>query len=416
MSAAAIKGWCPDAWHPMMAGDGLLLRIRPRLGRMTAGQVLAMCEVALAHGNGQIDLTSRANLQLRGFDAGNWEAAIGQLVDLGLVDPDPVMETRRAVLVTPDWRTGDDTLRIAEALIARLDELPDLPGKMGFAIDAGDAPVLGEASADFRIERGQSGGLILRADGRETGAPVVADGAVDALITLAHWFIDTGGIAARRMARHNAELPNWATGSEAPAPAGAPLLPGEHALGPVYGLPFGRIDASALAAAMTATGAQAVRITPWRTILFEHGTEAPPLQGRGWGGASRPGPAPRATGRAWGEAPPPAPPLKGRGDATDFITAPADPAVRVDACPGAPACPAATTETRDLALQLAPLVSGRLHVSGCAKGCAHSGPADVVLTGRDGLFDLGFAARAGDPPAQSGLTPAQILAHFESRR
>ena len=384
MSAAAIKGWCPDAWHPMMAGDGLLLRIRPRLGRMTAGQVLAMCEVALAHGNGQIDLTSRANLQLRGFDAGNWEAAIGQLVDLGLVDPDPVMETRRAVLVTPDWRTGDDTLRIAEALIARLDELPDLPGKMGFAIDAGDAPVLGEASADFRIERGQSGGLILRADGRETGAPVVADGAVDALITLAHWFIDTGGIAARRMARHNAELPNWATGSEAPAPAGAPLLPGEHALGPVYGLPFGRIDASALAAAMTATGAQAVRITPWRTILFEHGTEAPPL--------------------------------KGRGEETVFITDPADPALRVDACPGAPACPAATTETRDLALQLAPLVSGRLHVSGCAKGCAHSGPADVVLTGRDGLFDLGFAARAGDPPAQSGLTPAQILAHFESRR
>jgi len=375
--AAAIKGWCPDAWHPMMAGDGLLLRIRPRLGRMTAGQVLALCEVARVHGNGQIDLTSRANLQLRGFDANSCQAAIDQLVAHMLVDPDPILEMRRAVLVTPDWRMGDDTQRIADALMLRVGDLPDLPGKMGFAIDAGDAPVLGDASADFRIERGRSGGLIVRADGRETGVPVAADGAVDALIALAHWFVESGGPSARRMARHRADLPDWATGNEPPAPGDASLLPGEHALGAVYGLPFGRIDANALAAAMTATGAPALRITPWRMVLFE-------------------GALPQRI--------------------AGFVTDPADPALRIDACPGAPACPAATIETRDLALQLAPHLSGRLHVSGCAKGCAKAGPADVVLTGRDGHFDLGFAARAGDPSAQSGLTPAQILAHFESRR
>ena len=30
------KGWCPGAWRPMASGDGLLVRVRPRLGRLTA--------------------------------------------------------------------------------------------------------------------------------------------------------------------------------------------------------------------------------------------------------------------------------------------------------------------------------------------------------------------------------------------
>jgi precorrin-3B synthase len=84
----------------------------------------------------------------------------------------------------------------------------------------------------------------------------------------------------------------------------------------------------------------------------------------------------------------------------------------VDACVGAPACPQASVATRDLARLLAPLVAGSLHVSGCAKGCARARPADVVLTGRDGLFDLALHARAGAPSLLGALEPAQIIAHF----
>ncbi len=357
-----IRGWCPTAWRPMAAGDGLLVRVRPKLGRLTREQVLGLCEAAIAHGNGQIDATNRANLQIRGVDA--WEPVIEELCDLGLVDRDPVAEARRTILVAPDWRTGDDTHRIATELMDRLSELPDLPGKVGFAIDAGDAPALHADPADFRIERGTDGDLILRAEGRETGARI-AGGEVDALIALAHWFVDTGGGDVGRMARHAAPLPMIAT-----VPPGAPIAETAYQAGTEHGLPFGRIDAATLAAFMRTSGATAIRVTPWRTLIVEGG--APGV-------------------------------MLGREDPAT---------VRVDACVGAPACPQASVATRDLAIRLAPHITGRLHVSGCAKGCARSAPADVVLTGSGGRFDLGFVARAGDPPALADLDAPAVLAHF----
>ena len=99
-------------------------------------------------------------------------------------------------------------------------------------------------------------------------------------------------------------------------------------------------------------------------------------------------------------------------DPADFITDPSSPILRTDACVGAPACPQATVETRSLAHRLAPHITGRLHVSGCAKGCARAAPADVTLTGRDGRYDLAFDARPGAPSSRAGLDAAQILAHF----
>jgi len=49
-----------------------------------------------------------------------------------------------------------------------------------------------------------------------------------------------------------------------------------------------------------------------------------------------------------------------------------------------------------------------LHVSGCAKGCAHPGPATATLTGRDGRFDLIPDGPAGGTPLARGLTEAQL--------
>jgi precorrin-3B synthase len=370
MSDYAVSGWCPTAWRPMMAGDGLLVRVRPRLARMTGEQLAGLCEAAGRFGNGLIDITNRANLQIRGVRDSAMSALLDRLVALDLIDADPVMEARRNILIAPDWRPGDESAQIANALMARLAALPELPAKVGFAVDAGTAPILGADPADFRIERGESGDLILRADGQELGVPVAAHEAASARVALAHWFVDTGGAEAGRMARHTASLPAWAQGHDRPAPARAAILPGRHALGCVYGVPFGSMEASTLSTLMTDSGVQAVRITPWRTLLLEG---VLPVDAKGFA---------------------------------------ADPAMRVDACPGAPACPQATVETRALAMRLAPHITGRLHMSGCAKGCAHAGPATVTLTGCDGLFDMAFDARAGDPPVRSGLSPDQLLAHF----
>ncbi|HJO67563.1 MAG TPA: cobalamin biosynthesis protein CobG, partial [Sphingomonas sanguinis] len=212
MSGFVVKGWCPDAWRPMMAGDGLLVRVRPPLARLTAQQAEGLCDAAKAHGNGQIDLTARANLQLRGVAEATWPALLEELQALGLVDPDPVTEGRGAILINPDWHEGDDTHAIARELRTRLVELPELPGKVGFVVDAGPAPVLMPASGDFRVERAADGGLLLRADARARGVTVTPATAVDALIRLAHWFVESGGRTAGRMARHEAVLPDWAQG------------------------------------------------------------------------------------------------------------------------------------------------------------------------------------------------------------
>ena len=374
MSAFVVKGWCPDAWRPMMAGDGLLVRIRPPLGRLTRAQTIRLCAAAVRHGSGQIDVTSRANLQIRGVSNDAWRPLIDAMLDLGLIDPDPAREARANILVAPDWREGDDTHRIASELRARLHELPDLPGKVGFAIDAGVAPMLADASADFRIERAASGHLILRADGRDHGRPLSPGTEIDRLIALARWFVDSGGTASGRMARHHAPLPDWAAATIAPAGSAPRLEPGPHALG----LPFGRIEASALTRLLEVEPAiRAIRLTPWHIAVLE--TESP---------------------------------LAATPDPAAFITTPSTALLRTDACVGAPACPQATVETRTLARRLAPHVVGRLHVSGCAKGCARAGPADVTLTGCDGRYDLAFDARAGAPPSRAGLDTAQILAQF----
>lgn len=371
MSGFAVRGWCPDAWRPMAAGDGLLVRVKPRLGRLTQSQLTALGEAALTFGNGLIDLTSRANLQLRGVSEAGWPALVERLIAVGLVDADPEAEKRRTVLVAPDWLPGDDTHRIATDLLARLRELPVLPGKMGFVIDAGPAPLLADAPGDFRIERGRAGGLILRADGRATGAAVEHGREAEALVALAHWFVSSGGAVAGRLRRHGAALPSFADGAIAPAPSATPILPGPHPLGGVVGLAFGQLDAATLAWLAT-SAVFGVRVTPWRSLLTEDTLPADPA----------------------------------------LRTDPADPLLRVDACAGAPACPQASVETRDLARRLAPLVSGRLHVSGCAKGCARARASDVTITGVAGRYDLAFEARADAPPAHAGLSGEALLSLF----
>jgi len=370
---SAVRGWCPGALRPMESGDGYVVRVRPRLARLTAAQALGLCDAAQAHGAGLIDLTNRANLQLRGVPAGALDALRADLAALNLLDPDTVTEGRRNLLAAPDWVAGDDTQRIAQDLLSRLADLPDLPPKTGFAIDAGPAPILSADPADFRIERGQGGGVILRAEGRATGCTVTPGDAVSALIRLAEWFVSSGGPAVGRMARHAAPLPDWAAGGVAPLAPRPALAIGDTPLGPARGLPFGQIAAADLAGAIRASGAAALRVTPWRVLLLEAGQA---------------------------------------GDGPGLIADPADPILRIDACAGAPLCPQSTVETRALAVALAPRVAGRLHVSGCAKGCARPGPADVVLTGCAGRFDLALAARAGDTPVAAGLTPAEILNRF----
>lgn len=375
MSAAEIRGWCPGAWRPMMSGDGLVVRVRPWLGQVDRAQAQGLADLAERYGSGVIDVTSRANLQLRGIAEEAHPAVIDGLAALHLLDERPEAEAHRNIVLDPFQRDPMQA-RLASALAEGL-QVPafaTLPGKFGFVIDA-EAQRLADISGDIRIERGAEG-LIVRAAGCAAGRAVAdAREAFDTALALAAWFIETGGVGADgrgRMARHLAQvpLPPHLRGTARPMDPAPRPLPGITAEGSCIAAAFGQFTAPGLRALAEAIPEDTpIRVTPFR-MLYLPGLATPPAH-------------------------------------PDLITDPADPLLGVTACPGAPFCPQATVETRPLARRLAPLTE-RLHVSGCAKGCALPGAAPLTLTGRAGAFDLVRDGAPWDEPDRTGLTPGDI--------
>lgn len=151
------------------------------------------------------------------------------------------------------------------------------------------------------------------------------------------------------------------------------------------GLPFGQIEAKALAALADLAerhGDGTLRTTPWRVLLL--------------------------TGIAVKHAAA----VKEAVAALGLIADPRDPRLAIAACVGAPACASASVPTRADAARLAQagLDGLAIHVSGCAKGCAHPAPAEVALVGKDGRYDLVRQGRASDAPVLRGLDIAQAIA------
>jgi precorrin-3B synthase len=371
MNHPTIKGWCPGAYRPMQSGDGLIIRVRPRLGQLSPTQIVGLCEISHGFGNGVIDLTNRANLQLRGIKTSDHQAVLDALLDLKLLDETPELEARRNIICAPLRSSDSLTQKLAQELTERLNELPTLPAKFGFAVDADGAPQLSTAPADIRIENGLSG-LIVRADGSPLGAPATADNAIDVLLDIADWFAETRSPQIRRMAPHILANPlpqKFAT--DAPLPCRSDLSPSSHAQGQVFGAPFGALPAKDLQTLIKRNPESTFTVTPWRMFL-----------------------------------------LSGKVDptGTSFVTTADNPALKIDACPGTPACASSHIETRALARRIAPHLNGRsLHVSGCPKGCARPRAADVVLVGQADGFDLVLNGCSWDEPVLRGLKPDSVI-------
>lgn len=377
MSAASVKGWCPGALRPMQSGDGLVVRVRPFGGRLDAAQIAGLAHLAERHGNGLIDVTSRANLQIRGVSDASHRLLLDGLAQLTLLDPDADTESRRNILVTPFWRVGDETQALAAELEEALaDSALELPTKFGFAIDDGTSRVLAGNSADVRIERDRSGGLLVRADGARLGRSVARGEAVSTALAFASWFVTSGDARGGRgrMATHlaaGAELPEALRGETEPAPITAAARPGLYPQGAMVGVAFGQMPHATLD--QFAGYGHALRMTPWRMVLSEGKRTMPTTAG--------------------------------------LITEAYDPALRVIACSGAPRCREAHSDTRALAAALAPNIGAaeRLHVSGCAKGCAHSGAAAITLVATGAGFDLVRGGSTRDEPILRGLDHDDIV-------
>ena len=358
----------------MLSGDGLVVRVRPHAGRLTSAQAAGIAALAHQHGNSMLDLTSRANLQLRGVPPEAHAALLQGLHALGLVDDSADSESRRNILVSPFWQPDDGTQRIAaelaEALTAR--DAPALPGKFGFAVDCGAQAVLRDSPADIRIERGLDGYLV-RADGYATGAVVSADEAVPAAMALAHWFLaQRAGLTRMAALAPQLALPERFQASTDFVPSAPKPQPGPVAAGWLVGAEFGQLQADTLAALSTLG---ALRMTPWQMLLVEGLQHAP--------------------------------------DVTGLVTQANDARMRVIACTGAPGCLQAAAATRPIARTLAPYVPADrlLHVSGCSKGCAHPRAA-LTLVATPAGFNLIRHGTAASTPDLLALAPETIASYL----
>lgn len=413
-SETSRKGWCPGALRPMLTGDGLLVRIRPRAGTFTLRELRAIADAAQRFGSGDIDLTNRANLQLRGLSEATYPGALAALNTLGLIDRDPGTESVRNIVVDPlsGLQPGRPDMRplarALERLIETRRELHALPSKFGFCFDGASPSSKSLATSDISISPFHDGTYALHLAGDPETCALVAGGDVaEAAGRLACAFLSfrSGGEKVRRMrhavalhgsaalftaaslaaTRHGAREPS----TDNPAIVGV-LDQGSRPFACGLGLPFGRIAAShlvALGEAAAEAGIIEVRPSPARVLVF-------PVQDVS--GASR---------------------LLARGIDLGLIVSPLDPRLTMDVCPGAPSCPNASTATRSDAGLLIDVLSElpkpvpSVHVSGCAKGCARSTAAALTLVARGGRYDLIRGGTTAGPIHVSGILPQDLARH-----
>ena len=381
-----VKGWCPGARRPMQSGDGLIVRVRPHGGSLPVASLGVLAEAASRFGNGQIDLTRRANLQIRGVTEKTLKPLWETLASLDLLDDSAEGEAIRNVAVNPlagiDPTEIADVRPIARALEAELASSPELqalPGKFAFVIDGGGLLPLTELSGDIHLEARREDNDVFVAlgiaapDGVTWLAAAAPFEAADVAAKVARAMLTHGvGIRAHALSpaavtavRDLLDLPKVSFRAANPPKCRQPrrgllaLQVGRYVVG--LGTPLGRIESqtlTALAGALAGLAVTDVRLSPWRTMYAA------------------------VASRADGEA------LVATGSKLGLIIDDADPLVRIDACSGAGCCNATVLPTRDHARLLAALAAragfaGTVHVSGCSKGCARSAPADLVLVGAD---------------------------------
>ncbi len=414
-----IKGWCPGAFAPMPSGDGLLIRDKAIGSRLIAAQAREIARTAKDCGNGLIDLSQRAQLQLRGISEATIAEALRRLEAIGMLAPDADAERITNVIASPlaGLAPGafDANAMAAQLAIAlrRDATLRALPPKFLFLLDDGGALSLAEVDADIRIEAATNGELAIRiADVHDRAIFVAASGALDAALRLARAFVELRERHANRFRRVRALVE--ALGAQALARAaglelrafddahtaarGAKIF-GAQCCGAIayagVGAPFGRWRAEELAAlAEFAQGAGMgeLRLTPWRALLIV----TPDIE------AARK--------------------IIAQAQDHDLITSADDMRLAVVACPGAPECPQALAETRAHVMDLAPLAQKfvgadgvGLHLSGCAKGCARQSAAPITLTACVDGFDLIENGGADGAPHLRSLTFAAVLRELSAR-
>jgi precorrin-3B synthase len=395
------RGACPGISEPMPTGDGLLARLMPT-HPIPIDAFVALCDASEANGNGIMEVTQRGNLQIRGLSRASAPIFARTAVALGLgAEGAPTILT--PPLMGLDAQERMDLSPLVAACREELTIHPALASigpKVSVLIDGGGALHLDDQQGDLRLQASTDSRLRMSIAGTAASSMILGwiephhalDATVHVLTGIARRGPDgrardlanDAGVAALRAALAGMLIDERPMN---PRSAAEPL--GTHSLnnGRVaqgVALAFGYAEAGVLkrfAHAAAQCGATSIQPAPGRALLAVGMPAAAAAQ------------------------------CAAAAAAAGFILRPDDARRYVVACAGAPACGSAALSTRELAravVQAAPpFLDGSLtiHLSGCAKGCAHSRAAALTLVGPDRLVVQG---RAGDAP-QGKITAGDFI-------
>ncbi|MCF6116419.1 precorrin-3B synthase [Mesorhizobium muleiense] len=446
MNAFSRRGACPALSAPMQTGDGLLVRLNPVAGGLLPKSLIGLSESASRHGNGIMEVTARGSLQIRGLTPASARLLAMEVNALGIAVRTGVpVET--GPLAGLDPQETADPRPLAERIRAAIAEAglaQRLGPKVSVIVDGGGRLAMDVLTADVRlaavrVDAGTQWRVVVAGDSQTATLLVMVeeDAARDIAVAILRMIAEKGREAHARdlTARQLRSLVSWhsfappsvlpdisptrgeigsfaagslcttldigETGDEGaispqvgemsgrteggaverlPVPARFPIgifdLTAGTALG--IGLPFGSMPAEKIIAltqyALTLDAAE-IRLAPDRALLFI-------------------GLSPTACHS-----------LQQAASSLGFVTDAADPRTRIAACPGAPACASGRIATRDIAETIAAEnrdlldASVTLHISGCAKGCAHPGSAALTLVGGENEAGLVVDGTAKALPA-----------------
>jgi precorrin-3B synthase len=389
------RGACPGLSAPMATGDGLLARLTPSGATISLAAFAGLCDAARRHGNGIVEVTSRGSIQFRGLSntsAGPFAADVASLgipANEGIaVMPDPL-----AGLCEDECLDAGEIAQDVRRTLASSSLASRRSAKVSVIVDGGGALHLDNVAADVRLRAIDGNRLHVAVGGTAVSATPVGvvspDRATECVTRLLGLLASVApdlrmrdAIASAGPERCRSELAGILEQAVAPdvRPAAEPvgmhrLQSGQIAVG--VAPPFGHSDAETLNRLIGEaghSGAGGLRTAPGRALL------------------------------AIGLSPGASSAFVSRADALGFIVDPADPRRRVIACAGAPICASGEIPARALAPVVALAVRahsasktrvyaltdapGLVHVSGCAKGCAHPSPAPVTIVGRDRACDI----------------------------
>lgn len=379
---------CPGALRVHEAADGGLARVRVPGGRLTAHQVRALADAAQL-GDGGWELTSRANLQVRGLASGAEFA--GRLAGAGLL-PSATHERVRNVIASPGSDGALDVHAVSRELDERLCAVPglaELPGRFLFTVDDGCGDVTGLRGDVGLLPVDDSVAVLL--SGVDKGIRVAADAAARAAVLAAEAFLAER--AQQRAASWRlAELTDGASritqrvlaalGISAAEPVAVPdeVVPTHAHLGlrqlgggrvsVAAGAPLGRLSPAQVACVSAAAEvAGQLRLTPWRNLVL-------------------PG-IPRGEAAT----------LLSELDSAGLVVDESAPLAGITACTGSPGCAKSLADVRTDAARTARPGELPVHWAGCSRRCGRPAGRGVEVLATEAGYEVGGKPAGSEPTA-----------------